>query len=133
MPLVEVADKDGAVNAQAVDELEIEFPTMLEIRRGKSDFFFRLTNGGLLNGFPFVDLATRAIDLALTKTSFLAYKEHFVLAPHKYQHGPHLGGPIVPIDVDSRLVRHALPLRTNRFRSKHKPESQLPRMIKFSV
>ena len=32
LPLVEVANEDGAVNAQAVGKLEIEFTTVLEVR-----------------------------------------------------------------------------------------------------
>ena len=133
LSLVEITGKDSAVNAQAVGKLEVELALVFEICWREPNLFLSLTDSGFLNGLAFVDLATRTIDLSFTETTFLAYEEDLVLTPYKYQHRPHLGGPFVPIDVDSWLVRHALPLRTNRFRRKHKPESQVSTMIKFSL
>jgi len=74
LSLVEVTDEDRAVNAQAVGELEVKFAMVLEIGWRESDFFLSLTNRGFLNGLPLVDLAARAVDLALAKTAFLPYK-----------------------------------------------------------
>ena len=57
-------DENGAVQAVAVGELEVQFTALFERRRGDADFLLGFANGGGQRGFPRLDFPARTVDLA---------------------------------------------------------------------